>query len=196
MTVLQMPVISHRASIVRVPSRATTSNRFCLRARPPGAKTLGEGNQSSLDLLERLHAAFRSAQGYYALRSGDDGDREHPCGTRFHSSSRTEVGEEVCPGSKDGAGVGEKSIVAVGSDRNRDNRASGGQAGVVQQTSPEGEEVLDDSRCGFSTGGFHRRSSSFAGQIQRGVEQFGLPARKVVIDGPTRRAGGLEHFGE
>ena len=49
---------------------------------------------------------------------------------------------------------------------------------------------------GLPAGGLHCRQSSFAGQIQRGMEQFGLSAREVVINGSTRRVGGFEHLGE
>ncbi len=50
---------------------------------------------------------------------------------RLHAAGGTEVGEELCPGSKDGTGVVEEIVVVCG-HRDSDNSASGGQAGVVQ----------------------------------------------------------------
>jgi len=64
--------VSHGKSGLVVRGRTRFRSSF-------GSKTLGEGNQNSLNFLEWFHAAFRSAQGDYALRSGDDGYREQSC---------------------------------------------------------------------------------------------------------------------
>src|ERR1700677_3921860 len=89
-----------------------------------------------------------------------------------------------------------QEIIVVGADSDGYHGTASGEMRPVQQGSPQSEEAFNDDLRRLAAGGLHRRQSSCARQIQRRMEEFGLPSREMVIDGSTRRVGGFKHLGE